>query len=65
MDMQIAEATGQITLLQRRDWLIAQEQHLMLQQRMVKLLELAIAQRARQLNVFHQSTDIRPQRGDT
>ncbi|MNZ91982.1 hypothetical protein D3C78_1109890 [compost metagenome] len=64
MDMQVAEATGQIPLLQRGDRLITQKQHLMFQQRMVELFELAITQGACQINVFHQRTDIRPQWGD-
>lgn len=62
MDMQIAEAAGQIALLQRRDRLIAEEQHLMLQQGMIKLFKLAVAQRPGQFDVFHQRPDVRPQR---
>ncbi len=45
MDMQVAKTQRQVALLRRGDILLAQEDHLMTQHRVIQLFKLVVAQR--------------------
>ena len=64
MDVQLAEAAAQLLLALQRQELIAKEQHLMLHQRVVQLLELLIAEGSREIEAGNFGTDPRGRRND-
>ena len=60
MDVQVAKAQRQFTLLLRGNQLFAQEHHLVAKHRVIQLFKLVIAQRTGQVRAGNLCTDIRP-----
>ena len=62
--VQRAEAEAELLLARQRQRLIAKEQHLVLQQRVVQLLELLVAEGPREIETGNLGTDPRGRRND-